>query len=233
MGAAADRAYEYLRDGIFRGVFPVGMRLAEEHIAAQVGASRSPVRDALRHLADEGLVDLIPNRGAVVARWDAGEVETIFEIRALLESYAASRAASRISVAEVAKLEELCDAAETLMNEWAPRHAAQIADINQEFHRVILGSTQSRRLHSSLQGVIRVPLLRGLSGDGYLIALNVAALQHREIVRALKHGDRRWAAVAMEGHIRAALGAQRNEQSNAVDGTEDAAASARDVFGAG
>lgn len=215
MGTAADRAYEYLRDGIFRGVLPVGTRLAEERIGAQIGASRSPVRDALRDLADEGLVELIPNRGAVVARWDEGEIETIFEIRALLESYAAGKAASRISFAEVAQLEGLCDAAEGLMREWKPRHTTEIADINQEFHKVILGSTQSRRLLSSLQGVIRVPLLRGLSGDGYLMALNRAAQQHREIVQALKLGDTRWAAVAMEGHIRAALGAQRDARSAA------------------
>ena len=89
---AAERAYSAVRDGILQGRYNAGSRLTEQELAAAVGVSRTPVREALRRLHAEGLVEFEPNHGAVVALFELEDAEEIFELRALLEPISARRA---------------------------------------------------------------------------------------------------------------------------------------------
>jgi DNA-binding GntR family transcriptional regulator len=79
------RVVEVLREFILDNTFPPGARLAETELAEQLGVSRTPVREALRQLAAEALVELPPNRGARVASWSSDELEGVFELRSTLE----------------------------------------------------------------------------------------------------------------------------------------------------
>ncbi len=92
---AAQRAYATVRDGILRGEYRAGSRLTEQELAQAAGVSRTPVREALRRLHAEGLVNFEPNHGAVVAMFELEDAEEIFELRALLEPISARRAAER------------------------------------------------------------------------------------------------------------------------------------------
>ena len=86
MSSAAEKAYEAIRDGIVGGELPVGGRLREEELAGTIGVSRTPVREALRRLDAEGLVEFSPHRGAQVASWSDQDLDEIFGLRGVLVS---------------------------------------------------------------------------------------------------------------------------------------------------
>ncbi|WP_346280762.1 GntR family transcriptional regulator, partial [Pseudonocardia sp.] len=96
-----------VRDLILRGDFAAGSRLGEVELAERLGVSRTPVREALTRLAGEGLVQIIPNRGARVSNWTLAELEGVFDLRAALEPRLTARAVPRATAAEVAALDAL------------------------------------------------------------------------------------------------------------------------------
>ena len=88
---AADRAYELLRNDIVAGVLAGGCRLAETELAEQYGLSRTPIRESLRRLQAEGLVEVIPHRGARVINWQSFDVEGMYDLRTAIEAFVARR----------------------------------------------------------------------------------------------------------------------------------------------
>ena len=96
MTRAVDRVYSHIREAIIDGRYGPGARLGEVEIAELTRTSRTPVREALRQLEMEGLVEVLPHRGARVYEWSAEDLEEIYDLRMVLEAMAASRAASRI-----------------------------------------------------------------------------------------------------------------------------------------
>src|SRR5437868_9162498 len=111
---ASAAATELIREAIVDGRLPPGQRLKEEELARELGISRTPVREALLILQAEGLVDAAPNRGAVVRSHDADDLEDLYQLRALLEGYAARRAATNIPEAAVTELWASCERFESL-----------------------------------------------------------------------------------------------------------------------
>lgn len=93
-----------VREAIVGGELAPGQRLVEERLAARRGVSRIPVREVLRQLATEGFVDLVPNRGAVVASPSAGEIRSLFDVREAIEALLADRAARHRTAEHVAEL---------------------------------------------------------------------------------------------------------------------------------
>ena len=104
---AQEQAHAYLRDRIIAGDFPGGMRLKSEELAARLGISRMPIREALRQLHAEGLVVIRRNQGASVVRLSPAEIMELFSIRAALEGLAARIAAERIEPKQTRMLQEL------------------------------------------------------------------------------------------------------------------------------
>ena len=86
MAAAVEKAYSAIRDGIMDGTYSGGSHLKAEDLAVAIGVSRTPVREALRRLHSEGLVDFVANRGAYVLNWDKSDVDEVFGLRMVLES---------------------------------------------------------------------------------------------------------------------------------------------------
>jgi DNA-binding GntR family transcriptional regulator len=149
---SAIRVHRDLRHAILEGELAPGERLRAEALAARLGTSRTPVREALLMLEREGLVDLQPNRGAIVRAFDAADLLDLYEVRALVEPHGAARAATRISEPDLARLAELCRLGERA----GPDVAAQIEG-NEEFHRIIAAAADSPRLLSALRGVAGIP----------------------------------------------------------------------------
>ena len=83
---AVEKAYAAVRDGIVSGKYAPGTRITEQEVAELAGVSRTPVREALRQLNVEGLLEFVPNQGAVVTSWSERELDEIFDLRAVLES---------------------------------------------------------------------------------------------------------------------------------------------------
>ena len=199
---SAERAYGMIRESVLSGVSPPGTHLAEETLAEMTGLSRTPVREALQRLASEGLVTNEPNGRCYVASFDTTEIQSIFEIRARLESYAAQLAAERRNAADLESLRAINDRIEALGHIVSNEALVAFVDLNTQFHRLILDMSGSRNLRIAATAAVAVPLVL-LKHFVWHEPVNVALsnAQHREIIAALEAGNGPWAAACMANHI--------------------------------
>ncbi|MEX2562663.1 MAG: GntR family transcriptional regulator [Nitriliruptoraceae bacterium] len=204
MSKAVDGAYKAIREAILAGDLVPGSRLPEVELSSRIGVSRTPVREALRRLAAEGMVDFLPNRGAHVASWTESQLEEIFELRGLLEGHAASRSATRISAEELAQLSRLADAMEATAEERSDSASFEIAQLNNEFHQLILGASGSRHLETATLSIVQIALVHQTFARYTPRALERSFAHHRELIDALTAGDADWARSVMQSHILAA-----------------------------
>lgn len=202
---AAEKAYEVLRRGILDGTYGARSRVTEQEVAAEIGVSRTPVREAMRRLQAEGLIRFVPNQGAVVASWSTAELREIFELRALLESYGAERAAQYASAADLKHLRELasrqCAVTATLSR---TSELAEIADLNSEFHQGVQELAGAKRLGAMVSQLVEVPLVAQTFHSYGPEQLQQSARHHLEIVAALEARDGASAGAIMRAHVLAA-----------------------------
>jgi DNA-binding GntR family transcriptional regulator len=198
-------AYEAIRDRILDGTYSVDDHLVEADLASQLDVSRTPVREALRRLASEGLVTFQPNRGTRVAGWTEVELAEVFELRALLESYGARLAAFRVTDEGLDELRELAQRMEDIVaNANGQADFRQIALANNEFHMGVLRAAGNERLVAILASLVHVPLVQRTFARYSPEALQRSLVHHREIVEALQIRDGLWAESVMRAHILAA-----------------------------
>lgn len=219
MAANSHRAYEEIRQQIIDGNHRVGDHLVESELAETIGVSRTPVREALRRLATEGLVDFIPNRGARVAEWSDRELDEIFELRALLESYGARLAAVRIQPVDIEHLGELATHMEEVGSGRRPQFE-KVALLNNEFHTTIIESAGNRQLLSFLSSLMHVPLIHRTFARYTPEALQRSFVHHRELIAALEQADGGWAESAMRAHILAARRVLAKPDDGSPDGAD-------------
>jgi DNA-binding GntR family transcriptional regulator len=179
-------------------VAPARAALKEEELARELGMSRTPVREALLMLESEGLVESIPRRGATVRSYAVGDLDDVYQLRALLEGYSARRAATRISTEDVARLEESCDRFDRLR---AEDDLLDLVKENLLFHSVIHEAAASDRLGALVRKVIEIPLVYKsfywYSPEQKLISQHY----HRQLTRALRVGDAERAELIMKEHV--------------------------------
>jgi len=202
---ASELAYEALVSDILSGAYPLGHRIREEEVAARVGTSRTPVREALRRLNAEGLVDLQPHRGAVV-QTTMYQIEELYELRALVEGYGAGLAANRRDGGDLAGLGELCDSMDAVVARGDDM--GELTVLNLAFHRGVQVAAGIDRIVGSLPGLTVGPLVRETFRHYLPEELTRSMRQHREIVEAIAARDGEWARSVMCAHIyagRAAL----------------------------
>ncbi|WP_270043421.1 GntR family transcriptional regulator [Solirubrobacter ginsenosidimutans] len=193
--AQQPRVRDLLEEAILGGELKPGERLRAEALAQRFGTSRTPIREALLQLEGQGLVEVEPNRGAVVRTFDRDDVLDLYEVRALLEPAAAARAAQRISAADIERLDELC--ADASVEE-------QIVN-NEAFHRIILEAAGSPRLEVAMRAASGIPrAFRSVFWhDDRQRAESM--LCHRRIVSAFRAGDSQLAEAVMRMHILGAV----------------------------
>lgn len=201
-GDTVTMVYEQLRRQILVGEFDEGDPLRESTIAEELGTSRTPVRDALRRLHGDGLVELTHQRGARVTGYARAGLTDIFEMRALLEGFAARRVAES-GGADTAHLTALCDAMETAA---AGRVDAsdEITKLNLQFHSAIHEACGNALLPKLLRDVIAIALVRRTFQEYDEAETSRSFGQHRELVRAISARDGAWAEAVMVAHIRGA-----------------------------
>lgn len=204
MTRAVDRVYAHLRDGIIAGTYEPGSRLGEVEIAEFTATSRTPVREALRRLEMESLVEVLPHRGARVRSWTADDLDEIYDLRMNLEAMAASRAARRIEDKDVERLAELCDLMEAAAAQGAEQRLDLMAQLNDEFHAIVRTAAASSRLVSMLGSVIQLPLVMRTFHRYAPADLARSHAHHRDLVAALRARDGTWADSVMRAHVRAA-----------------------------
>jgi len=194
-----ERAYEHLKASILSGRFNPGERLAEEHLAKELGISRTPIREALHKLESEGLIKPLASRGFVASQDSKDDIEELFEIRAVLEGYALRVICGRITDAVLAQLEETVEKAEEALG----RHGLdEIFQWNTRFHDTLHDLiTDRRRLYHQMvtmrQYVLRYRKNTLQYPDGGARTVD----GHRKILLALRLRDPDLCERVMREHI--------------------------------
>ncbi|RKT53482.1 GntR family transcriptional regulator [Saccharothrix australiensis] len=193
----AGQAVEALRELVLTGEITPGARVNEVELAARLGISRGPLREAIRHLASEGLLVLVPHRGAHVPAANPADVRALFELRTALECAAAELAASRRTDVDVARLREVC--AESRRSYQAGGRFPYRLDL--AFHQALLDAARSPDIAGQVRlAQQRVILLRaGVRDDP---PHQQASLDdHDALVAAVAAGDPSRASEAMRKHL--------------------------------
>lgn len=208
MTAAVDKAYGALLGQIQRGELASGTYLVESDLARALGVSRTPIREALRRLAADGLVLTEGHRRAVVREFSEDQVQELYELRARLESYAAARAATRLDGASLETLRRLATDMEACVAAGTDAATARFADLNDRFHQTILDGARGEHLSAALRPVLQIQLLL-LQRYRHTIHehLERSCWHHRELIRAFDLRDPDLAGRQMELHMLSARSA--------------------------
>jgi DNA-binding GntR family transcriptional regulator len=220
MSNAVDRAYDKIRAAILDGSLAPGSRLKEKTLVEDCGVSRTPVRDALRRLAAEGYVSIQPNQGAQVRSWSTEDLDELFALRALLEGYAAKRAAKLITAEGLNRLEKVVAQMNAILTTEMPdeEKIAEFLLLNRAVHEPIWEASGSKRLISMLSTLVEQALVVHTVKYFTMDRIATSHRHHEALLMALKAGDESWAESIMTSHIYAArsevkVGLQINEKS--------------------
>ncbi len=196
------KVYSELQDAILMGTFKKGEALTELALSEKLGVSRTPVRGALSRLSEEGLVELIPNRGAVVIGITKEDLIDIYRIRMRLEGLASAMAAEKITETEK---KELIDTAELSEFYIMKNDGERIKELDTQFHQTIYKASGSRMLEkvlSDLHRNIKAYRKVSLTSPG---RAERSAEEHREILNAILRGDSAEADRLTSLHVEHAL----------------------------
>lgn len=177
------RVFNQIREDILSGKYKSGEELRESTIGHELGVSRTPVREALRQLELEGLVKIIPNKGAQVVSLSVKDIKDIYAIRSHLEGLCARWACENITSEQIEKLEEIVYLSEFRASK---RHYEQMLELDTKFHEIIYEASQSKMLrhllkdfHHYVQRVRRVTLSSTERAEK-------CNLEHKAILDAMK-----------------------------------------------
>jgi DNA-binding GntR family transcriptional regulator len=187
--------YNKLRQAILDGEYLPGQPVRETEVAARLGVSRTPVREAFRRLQTDGILEFAPWRGVTVAELDEKQIIELYAMRKVLEGTAASLAALNATGSQVDELETIMERAE------GETDADVLADLNRDFHQAIFDAADNRYLLHALRA-LRNPMAL-LSKTTYSVPDRpvTAQSEHRQIVEAIKLGDTGGAEKLGYGHI--------------------------------
>ncbi len=191
-----------IRTAIYDGELELGQRLVETELAEQLGVSRGPIREALRLLANEGLVVINVHRGTFVLKPTVSDVEEIYTLREALESLALRRV---VAVAADQEIEALEGVAEQMVTASRQKKATQVVGLNMDFHAQVFQLARHKRLSqawASLESQIR--LFNQISIEWTQKIVARAVEDHSKIVKALKKRDAVAACKIMSEHVKAA-----------------------------
>jgi DNA-binding GntR family transcriptional regulator len=184
-------AYEYIRERMLDGTYKGGMKLVEERLAGEIGVSRTPIREAIKRLEQEGLI-----KNKHIYNPTAQDLIYIYEIRIVLESFAAKRAAKNMTTETIIELENTIKKSRDLLMEGQSKN---IYNANQRFHDLIINECQNPIMIERLEKARTIFYLFSLRLDIY----NRPNLidEHEEIYKAIKNKNEQLAGDLMAKHL--------------------------------
>ncbi|MCI8327608.1 MAG: GntR family transcriptional regulator [Lachnospiraceae bacterium] len=193
-----DVVFHTLREAILKGELKPGERLMELRLASKLGVSRTPIREAIRMLEQEGLAVTTPRRGAEVARMTEKDMEDVLQIREALDELAVKLACDNITWEEIKELESKAIQFESSIKQGDIKRVAE-ADV--AFHDVIYRAAENKKLMCMLDNlreqIYRYRLEYLKSGKSYPTLIR----EHREILQALERHDKEKVVEAMRVHV--------------------------------
>lgn len=199
---AKDRALDYVKARVLTGAFPGGELISEGDVAAALGMSRTPVREAFLRLEAEGLLRLYPQRGALVVPVSPDEVRAVMEARLVLEQFAATRVVGRGPAVCAGVFERL--SGELLRQRAAADRVdwPDFLDADRAFHAITLDEA-SNAILSGFYGSLRDRQMRMIGESALRDPARVTTIlaEHREIAESLRDGDAERALRAVQSHL--------------------------------
>ena len=201
---AADRAYVLLRNDIVAGVLAGGRHLAETELAEQYGLSRTPIREALRRLQSEGLIEVLPHRGARVVDWHTYDVEGMYDLRVAVECFVTKRAATRLTGAQIDALALMCDEMERVAEFGTAGDPITVADfttLNTSFHGAIAEAADAPYALPARNMLVVLPVVLQAVHNYAPMGYTRSNAHHRELLAAFRAKDADWAENVMRLHV--------------------------------
>lgn len=181
------RVFNRLREDILSGKYKENDELREMTIGAELGVSRTPVREALRQLEFEGLVSIIPNKGAYVIGISKKDLKDIYEMRARLEGLCARWATKNATDENISRLEEISDLSEF---HYVKKKFDKVLELDNEFHELLYEMADSKMLYKTLSDFhhyLEIIRKKTLSSDERVCD---SIKEHKDIVEAIKAKDK-------------------------------------------
>lgn len=199
------RVFRRLRNDILSGVYKEHDELRETTIGEELGVSRTPVREALRQLELEGLVTIVPNKGAYVTGISKKDVHDIYKIRSILEGMCARWATRYITPEQIGELEEVILLSEFHLKRKNEEKAVQVSELDGKFHKVLYEASNSRILEHVLSDFHKyVQMARTHSVESRERA-EKSIEEHRAILEAIKGKDEDQAERLANAHVMKAM----------------------------
>ena len=200
--AAKDRALHYVKSQVLNGAFPGGELISEGEVAAALGMSRTPVREAFLRLEAEGLLRLYPQRGALVVPVSSDEARSVIEARVVLEQFAASKLVARGPEARAAAFERLSGELHGQRDAAAEHDWPAFLEADRAFHQVTLDESGNRIL-SDFYSSLRDRQMRMIGESVIRDAQRMSTImdEHSVIAEALRDGDLNGARDAVQTHL--------------------------------
>ncbi|RGU94975.1 GntR family transcriptional regulator [Clostridium sp. AF15-17LB] len=183
------RVFQKLREDILSGVYKEHDELREITIGETLGVSRTPVREALRQLELEGLVMIVPNRGAYVTGITQKDVHDIYKIRSMLEGLCAHWATEHITEKQIEELEEIILLSEYHLRKKGNEQAEQVSELDGKFHKVLYEASDSRILEHVLSDFHKYVQMARTMSVGAKERAERSIEEHRAILEAIKRKD--------------------------------------------
>ena len=199
MELLADRAYKQIKEYILQMVYPPNTPLQEKELQERLGMGRTPIREALIRLQQEGLVQIIPRRGAQVQTLTLGDARDLYHVRSILEPEAVRLAVPHITGAELASFKERFQA---LLGQSPDEvDTSELIAVDQEFHRIFLDRCRNPYLVEALERIhYRSRLAWAISANDRT-GLVKACHTHIQLIEALERHDAEEAAEMMREHV--------------------------------
>ena len=195
-----DVVFNTLRDAILTGKLVPGERLMENQLAEKLGVSRTPVREALRMLELENLVELVPRKGAQVLDMSEKDIVNILEVRSALEGLATSVACKKMSKEDLQQLKNMEVDFEKAV---ADNDVEHFVDIDEDFHDLIFAATENDKLINIFRNLrIQLYRYRMAQAKNNETSMSTIVAHHRSIIRAIENHDAEEGASIAQGHIK-------------------------------
>jgi len=209
--SVAEGAYLAIRADILAGTLQADERLTEVTLAERLAISRTPVREAVKRLLIEGFLTRAPGEGLRVTGLSPDEVQQIFRIRMLLESYGARRAAQHATPEQCADLHRLADVMTAHTPPGNDAALETLSQANTAFHRTIMAAAQSPRLAAMLSLAVNLGLVLRTYRIYDTHDMIRQSRHHHDIADAITARDPDWAEAAMTTHVLAAAAVARRK----------------------
>jgi DNA-binding GntR family transcriptional regulator len=207
-----------LRQAILAGDLKPGTRVLEVQVASSMGVSRAPVREALRQLEQEGLIQFFPHRGAIVTGLPDDEIDVIYQLRATIEGEAITRVCANATAQDIERLEESLAEIRSVRE---GGDMTKIAEADLHFHQTLVelsGFKLLLKVWSSLDGLVRARTYLAMAdrvpGRDFLVESGVVS--HAALVEAIRKGSQKQAAKAAREHVMEAADRLKGQQVERV-----------------